>query len=63
MPGSISSEKKAKLCIAIEEADESQYWLELLESLNLGEGAERKRLWKESDELLAIFVTARTNLG
>jgi four helix bundle protein len=61
--GRSPAEKKAKLCIAIEEADESQYWLELLESLNLGEAAGRKRLWKEADELLAIFVTARTNLG
>ena len=61
--GRSPAEKKAKLCIAIEEADESQYWLELLESLSLGEATERKRLWKEADELLAVFVTARTNLG
>ena len=61
--GRSAAEKKAKLCIAIEEADETQYWLELLESLNLGDTTERKRLWSEAEELLAIFVTARRNLG
>ena len=61
--GRSPAEKKAKLCIAIEEADETQYWLELLQRLSLGEAGEGKRLWKEADELLAIFVTARGHLG
>ncbi len=41
--GRSPAEKKAKLGIAIEEADESQYWLEILTELDLGQGNERKR--------------------
>ena len=39
------------------EASESQYWLELCEMGEIGESDERKKLLKESGELLAIFTT------
>jgi four helix bundle protein len=60
--GRSPAEKKAKLGIAIEESDESLYWLELLDTLNLGQANERRRLMKEADELTAIFVTGRAHM-
>ena len=39
-----------------EEAAETQYWLSLVEDLELGNTTERKRLLQESGELLAIFM-------
>ena len=60
--GGSRAEKIAKLGIAIEESDESLYWLEILEDLNLGEATERKRLLREADELTAIFVKCRGSM-
>ena len=43
-----------------EEADETQYWLELLyKSKSVGENA-YKALWKEASELTAIFTASYT---
>ena len=46
-----------KIGIVEKEASESQYWLELCEMREIGEREERKKLVKESGELLAIFTT------
>ncbi len=55
----------AKLAIAEEEADESQYWLEILVSLDRLASADFQRLHGEADELTAILVssgkTAKSN--
>lgn len=54
--GRSTKEFVAKLGIVIEEADESQFWLELIDELNLSK--ERiivKTLMKEANELTAIF--------
>jgi four helix bundle protein len=61
--GRSDAEKRAKIGVAIEEADECQYWFEIIDALALGSADERKRLWKEADELTAIFVTGRMNMG
>jgi four helix bundle protein len=50
-------EKRAKLGVALEEADETDYWLSLLETLDAGEPAERHRLLSESREL-ALFSSS-----
>lgn len=42
---------------ALQELDESQYWLELIEESKLAVKGETLFLKKESDELIAIFVT------
>ncbi|HTY35854.1 MAG TPA: four helix bundle protein [Bacteroidota bacterium] len=56
----------AKLQIALEESDESMYWLELMLELDSREAAEVHELITEADELTAIFVsslkTARSKL-
>jgi four helix bundle protein len=48
----------SKLKISLEEADETQYWLELFFELKLIEEEVYTELYKEADELIAIFVTS-----
>lgn len=54
-----------KIQIIIEEADESMYWLEIVEQAEIKQGIETKRLMKEANELTAIFTatnkTAKSN--
>jgi four helix bundle protein len=56
----------AKLGVVLEEADESAYWLELLESVEGRPDLELKALLDEARELVAIFsasiVTAKSSL-
>ena len=47
----------AKIGIVIEEADESTFWLEILEEMKLVNQSEIERLKKEADELTAIFTS------
>jgi four helix bundle protein len=51
-------EKRAKLGVALEEADESDYWLTLLETVDSREHPERHWLSGESRELVAIFSSS-----
>jgi four helix bundle protein len=51
-------EKRAKLGVALEEADESDYWLSLLETLDPEKHAERQWLLGESRELAAVFSSS-----
>ena len=46
----------SKIGIVEQEADETMYWLELLEEMNLIDPQQSSPLRKECDELLAIFV-------
>jgi four helix bundle protein len=48
----------SKIGIAEEEADESQYWLELLQECNLLAEQEFSTLHREAKELTAIMVTS-----
>ncbi len=48
-----------KLSIVEEEADECQYWLELLENLAVGTLADLKRLESEAGQLVAIMVQSK----
>ena len=56
--GRTSREKCAKLGIALEEADESDYWLALLRSLDMGDSGRRESLVKECGEFMSIFSTS-----
>lgn len=49
----------AKLGIVIEEADESQYWLELLVEAEIVRATRLTAVIAELNELLSIFVAAR----
>ncbi len=47
---------------ALQELDETAYWLELLVESGVVDGDRMKPLLKETDELIAIFVTVVTKL-
>jgi four helix bundle protein len=49
----------AKLGMVVEEADESQMWLDMVLRLHLAGSGEVERLRQEADELTAIFVASR----
>jgi four helix bundle protein len=49
----------AKLGIVIEEADESEFWLELIVGAKLLKKRLVEPLLKETNELIAIFVSTR----
>lgn len=49
----------SKLSIVIEETDESYFWLEFIMDENLLKREAVEPLWKEADELTAIFVSSR----
>ncbi|HVM72384.1 MAG TPA: four helix bundle protein [Anaerolineales bacterium] len=55
----------AKAGISLEEADESLYWMELIQEAGIFPADRLKDLMKEADELVAIFTasikTARAN--
>ena len=52
----------AKISIALEEADESHYWLEIIEAKNIHcDKNELALLLKESDEITRILATSRAN--
>ena len=53
------AEFAAKLGIAVEEADESLYWLELDRDGNLVPESKLSSLLKEADELTAILASGR----
>ncbi|MDC9722008.1 MAG: four helix bundle protein [Urechidicola sp.] len=49
----------SKMETVIEEADETLYWLEIIEELGIIKNLkELKKLLKEADELVAIFVSS-----
>jgi four helix bundle protein len=60
--GRSKNEKFAKICIVVEETDESEYWLTILERLQMGKEQERAILLKEVDELIRLVVTIKSKL-
>lgn len=52
----------SKISIVIEEADESQFWLELIDNLKLVNSEQRNNFEKEASELVAIFISSRKKL-
>jgi four helix bundle protein len=54
-----------KLEIVIEEADETQYWLEVADEANLTKSTELKTFWNSYNEIVAILTasakTAKNN--
>jgi four helix bundle protein len=59
------AEFTAKIGVVSEEADECEYWFELIRKLELGEPTKRAELHQEAIELMRIFgkasATARRN--
>jgi four helix bundle protein len=48
-----------KLGIAIEEADESALWLEILTEAGIADRVATGPLWQEADELTRVLVRSR----
>lgn len=51
----------AKIELCVQEADESQLWLELLQDDCGVPPAHCQPIWQEADELIAIFITMSKN--
>jgi four helix bundle protein len=49
----------AKLAIVEEEADESLFWLEMLEEMDVGNPSKGQKLKSEADQLVAITVASK----
>jgi hypothetical protein len=48
----------SKMSIVVEEADESQYWIELADYFKWGRNEQRNDLLNEAKELTAIFTAS-----
>ena len=59
--GRSKAEFHAKISIVVEEADESQFWLEMIEDLKIDNSDELKRLQNEALEILKVCSKARRN--
>jgi four helix bundle protein len=60
--GRSEAEKFSKLCIVLEEIDESVFWLELLEEAQLIQSESITGIKLEAIELLKIISTTRKNM-
>ncbi len=57
------SEFFSKICIVVEEADESEYWLEIIDDTNLSsDKVSLKRLLKEANEITRIMTKTKDSL-
>lgn len=55
-------EKYAKICIVVEEADETVFWLEVIEEINMISKEIANILMKESLEILKVTSTYKSKL-
>ncbi len=53
----------SKLSIVVEEADESNFWLEFIIDEKLMDGKKVEPLLNEADQLTAIFIASRKTAG
>ena len=54
-------ETNQKICIVVEEADESEYWLEIIIDTNLSNDKnELLRLYNEANEITKIMTKAKS---
>ena len=60
--GRSTREFYSKLCIVVEEADETEFWLEILEEAGILVSEKLKELRKEASEILSITSKARANV-
>ncbi|HEY5589920.1 MAG TPA: four helix bundle protein [Paludibacter sp.] len=56
------AERFSKMCIVVEEIDETQFWFELIEEANLIEKSLYIDIKNEIDELVKIFTTSKANM-
>lgn len=56
-------EKFSKLCIVVEEADETQFWLEIIEELSYLPSEKLNHLKIECDEIVKVMTTYKKKLS
>ena len=56
-----NAEFHSKICIVIEEADETMFWLEMLWEANIVKQEQLQNLYQENEEILKIMVASRKN--
>ncbi len=61
--GRSNAEFYSKLCIVVEEADETVFWLEMIQDSGINKGDENTKLQKEGNELLAIFSSSKKTMN
>jgi four helix bundle protein len=54
-----SAEFYSKLCIVVEEADESVFWLETVTEAEILNNEQTKKLLKEANEILSVAATSK----
>lgn len=58
-----NKEKYAKICIVVEEADETLFWLEVIQELNMIPEQELDVFIKESEEIVKVTSAYKKKLG
>lgn len=61
--GRSNAEFFAKISICLEEADESLFWLEMIEGCNIDKSEELLKLQKEANEIVGILVKTRKSMA
>ena len=61
--GRSKNELYAKICIVVEEADETIYWLELFDAANYGDKLELAQLSTEALEILKITAKIKSSMS
>lgn len=61
--GRSKAERFAKICIVVEEADECEYWLEMLRQLNFGDQKEVQLLLQENLEIIKVCQRIKTKFS
>ena len=56
-----NAEFASKISISLEEADESLFWLEMIEGVGLDSSETLMELQKETSEIIGVLVKARKN--
>ena len=59
--GRSNAEFSAKISISLEEADESLFWLEMIEGCEIDNSKELKELQEEANVIVGVLVKARKN--
>lgn len=61
--GRSGKEFYTKMCVVVEEADETFYWLEIIEKTGIKRNDKLEYLINEANEILSIVVTSRKTAG
>ena len=49
----------SKICIVVEEADETVFWLEIIKEININDIDETNQLLSEANEILKIMAASK----